>query len=1348
MCRLGEATNPGPVNDAEAHGSGPLIGCINPTGLLGKSQLVSALPQGSQSIWAVSETHLTRPGRQKCRKELLFHGAKLNLQAGAPVAPKSLNVSAVGGKHKGVGFLTDTPARPMSQTWSTEAWNDGRFHIACFAINRRWIQGAVIYGHAANPDMTATRQATDLICQEATTRLVEQSTGLRFIAGDFNQEDGILESMRHWADQGWVNIQSWAFQKKGVAIRPTCKNKTTKDHVFVSPELALYLESVLVDDTYFKDHAILAARFACLGSPPKIPLWRTPKAIDWKEVPVIPENYEGDPSAFPHDDMSRVYAGILQQFEQEVNSTLRAHNKSPLLKKQMGRGQTREVHWVSEYSSPPKKGRPGDTTTGFHGIDPTHGRWLRQARRLVNLARLSQAQACSRTQQVHKEQLWLSIVHASGFHPNFPAWWNDQFSHLAALGHTCPGPVTAELVAKTFEQKLRELEKVLMKQKVADAKARRSQDPNVIFRDLQAEAQVPCQTLLLKRQAEVVEVSAEENALVVHPEHQWDESSMLQTPEGPLAIIHAEPDKLWVSSTTHEMVGKFVSQDKYLAEITDMFEEFRRECALRWDKHLETQDSFWDPIVQFTHSACPRPSPMEYSPITYDQWQASLKKKSKRAATGPDGLSRDDLLRMPKHLTLQLLKIFEAIETEGQEWPEQMVQAFVIALAKTNTAACVNDYRPISIFPVAYRNYSSIRARQVIAHMAALAPETCAGSVPNKAAHSIWYSILADLEMAHHTDCELSGAVIDLVKAFNLLPRIPILQIMRHLQVAPEILRGWSSALVATRRRFKLRNCVGPAVPSTTGYAEGCGLSVAAMLAVNIVAHRWMVCKHPTSQLWTYVDNIELTCPSATEAKLALDSLLQFTQVLDVQVDLAKTYVWSSKREGRRELRHDDEQEFQVLFKARDLGGHMTYTLQHTNGTLTKRLAKMPDLWNLLARSLASYNQKLRALTAKAWPLALHGVQAVNLGEHHYTSLRTGATRGLQVHTSGMNPMVHLSLIEHPKHDPQYHALLQTVVLMRSHGPPIEHFEFIMQQLHSPWQRRQPPPGPCHVLLTRLHQIGWSWTHGDSFLDHCGMPIFLFQCPIQEVKCRLRDGWQQRVLGLVQTRQTFEGAPYMSPQITVADIHKHPPEQQALLRTALNGSFFTADHAPHQNPQASDLCKFCNQRDSQKHRHWDCPFFDDCRKCLNAEQIEGLHTMPPIICNHGWVPMPPSHAKFVAQLLNTPDETISFNLPPSQNPYVHVFTDGSCMNPTSAMTRLASWGVVLGHPDEETFWPLSNGILPGYRQSTIRAEAVAAISACEYAILHRTYITLWVDNDLLYKRLKRFQHSQVRIASN
>ena len=132
---------------------------------------------------------------------------------------------------------------------------------------------------------------------------------------------------------------------------------------------------------------------------------------------------------------------------------------------------------------------------------------------------------------------------------------------------------------------------------------------------------------------------------------------------------------------------------------------------------------------------------MKYEPITYQVWRRTLKQKSKRAATGPDGLSRDDLLHMPKSLTMKLLALLEAIEKDGKQWPGQMVQAFLIALAKHSEAACVNDYRPISIFPVAYRTWSSIRARQVIAHLSSLVPSTCAGSVPHKSAHDVWFSI-------------------------------------------------------------------------------------------------------------------------------------------------------------------------------------------------------------------------------------------------------------------------------------------------------------------------------------------------------------------------------------------------------------------------------------------------------------------------------------------------------------------------------------------------------------------------------------------------------------------------------
>eukprot|EP00435_Cladocopium_sp_Y103_P013896 s4170_g3.t1 len=572
--------------------------------------------------------------------------------------------------------------------------------MACFAIGRRWIQGAVIYGHAAHPDQVSTKQATDMICQQATERLCESSSGLRFIAGDFNQEHGELESMRYWTDQGWINAQVWAEQKLGIPIRPTCKKTTTKDHLYLSPELAMYLQDVVVSDSYFKDHAVLAVKLSSLGAPPLMPLWRMPRPIKWDEVPTMPDK------EFPPLDTScpsQAYANMLVTFETEVSQVLLTTHKPTLLQAQKGRGQTREVTMRAEFSAPPKKGRPGDLAPEYHGVDVRHAKWLRQARRLVNYAHLSNQPNLVLSQVTHKEKLWKSIQTAKGFSPSFLAWWNENCSEVAALGEAEPSPTMANLVAQTFETKLRQFEKLLARSRVADAKQRRHQDPNVIFKDLQSEAQLPCQTLLQRNQANVVAVDEDEMALEIHPPQEWDRQSTLATAAGPVQIVHAEPDKLWVDRVDATMLEKPVSQETLVGEITDMFEAFRLEWVKRWDKHFTVQDEFWQPIVDFVQMAFPNPPQMPTEPITYDMWRNALKKKSKRAATGPDGLTRNDLLRMPRGLTEQLLELLMAVEREGAAWPEQLVQAFVIALAKSVDAECVNDYRPVSIFPVAYR---------------------------------------------------------------------------------------------------------------------------------------------------------------------------------------------------------------------------------------------------------------------------------------------------------------------------------------------------------------------------------------------------------------------------------------------------------------------------------------------------------------------------------------------------------------------------------------------------------------------------------------------------------------------
>ena len=396
-----------------------IIGCCNPTGLLGKVPLLSHLPHKSGGcVWSVSETHLTRQGQSKLAKELKFHKAGLNMQMGAPVPARSATVSAIGGKQRGVGFLSTTPCRVLSSTWPTALWEQSRIHAASFQFGHRAIQGAVIYGFAVQPETTQTKQQTDEQCQAVTHRMLQCSTGLRFIAGDFNQVDGGVESMKVWASQGWVNVQKWAFDTLGQDIRATCKGVTTKDHIFVSPELARYLKSVHVDDTVFSDHAVLWATFTSFGHPPMIPRWHQPSPIPWKEVPMTFDA----PSCPLVGNASQQYHDLCKHFEDQVHVSLQQQDQS-LSKQCRGRGQVTEVRWVQEYSKPPAMARQGEPQPDYHGVNLKHAQWLPQLRRLVNLNRSLKAKQTGWSQRLHQLDLWRSIRTSSSFSPDFVTWW-------------------------------------------------------------------------------------------------------------------------------------------------------------------------------------------------------------------------------------------------------------------------------------------------------------------------------------------------------------------------------------------------------------------------------------------------------------------------------------------------------------------------------------------------------------------------------------------------------------------------------------------------------------------------------------------------------------------------------------------------------------------------------------------------------------------------------------------------------------------------------------------------------------------------------------------------------------
>ena len=176
-----------------------------------------------------------------------------------------------------------------------------------------------------------------------------------------------------------------------------------------------------------------------------------------------------------------------------------------------------------------------------------------------------------------------------------------------------------------------------------------------------------------------------------------------------------------------------------------------------------------------------------------------------------------------------------------------MITGFVVALEKTPNAATVNQYRPITVFSLCYRVWSSIRAKQILLHLQPFAPTTCTGNLPGRHAAQVWYGVMQEIELAQMNKGSLTGWVVDLIKAFNMLPRTPILHFMSILNVCPQVMHAWGMALVSMECRFKLHNCVGPSLMSSTGFPEGCALSVTAMLAHNLVGHSFVKLRYPSS---------------------------------------------------------------------------------------------------------------------------------------------------------------------------------------------------------------------------------------------------------------------------------------------------------------------------------------------------------------------------------------------------------------------------------------------------------------------------------------------------------------------
>ena len=742
--RLGEAEVPGPSMTQEPDQWA--IGSINPTGMAGKAVLFTDLPDG---IYAVSETHLTTRGKTRFKQELWHAKSKFHITTGYDAPYKKSNIRAVGGKHTGVGFMSTYPCRPLKAGWNEELFQSSRLHAATFHINQTCVAGGVCYGFAHAADSKATQEMTDQLLAQLTMQIVESFPGPAFIAGDFNQTPGVLAEPLRWEAKGWRDIQTWAEEHWGIVPGPTCCQVSRKDFVYLSPELQQLIVSCINSFDRFPDHSTLVGLLRFPSKPVPVARWPKPNPIDYKDISAKVVAETPCQPAPVCDNSTSQYAAICRTFEDHVSRVRAQRGGKSLIPAQQGRGQTLERTFCKPQQSALKAGRQGEFQPQVNSWSVTHCRWVTQCRRLQHYVKHLRKASTTPNAAEHRAAVWRAIVLASGFPGGFHNWWLQQAARDPAIypwvPHVPPDLELAQHIAQVFQAQVEVYESRLIAKRVAMAKANRALDINRVFKDVRKPMPVPVTMLVAKAVAHVIEI-VDEGSVIVDNSDSIQNASVLETRVGPKNIIHIEEGQVWFSSTHNLVVGDTVAEVNLQGQIHEIHDEFIREWVKRWDRHGHLAPDHWDEVLSLTQSLLHYPV-MDLQPITLDRWKQAIKAKKFKSATGPDAVTRQDLLAFPDSLHLQLIQLFQVAESTGQ-WPKQLLQGAIHSLEKTPQAQTVNDYRPITVMPFAYRVYTTLRSREVLRHLKKHVPPTLLGNIPGRQATSLWWSMQHRIEMA------------------------------------------------------------------------------------------------------------------------------------------------------------------------------------------------------------------------------------------------------------------------------------------------------------------------------------------------------------------------------------------------------------------------------------------------------------------------------------------------------------------------------------------------------------------------------------------------------------------------
>ena len=1328
-CRVGEAKTPGPIPDQELH-----FANFNPTALFGKHETVINLGKG---VWTASETTATEATISSLSRD--FNKAGFNCVWSHPVRPQRRSASCLRGNAGGVAIISSFPCTPVREPIPDDVWQSTRFADCVVSPTpTTHIYVAVVYGvpqsHAYADSLGSTNRLLNTAAQRAL-----MFNGPALILGDFNCDLDDVGVWPHLLQKGWIDCASVSAEVRNEELMPTCKDAR---HSFIlgnAQVASALLQCQTTQDHLFATHPMLLARLAMQNVVADRRIWSLPRSFDALIVDnglavenarqAMASGEQNFREALLHSDLETASRLWTQAAEYCLANAVvdEEGTKQQVRNGQLGRA-SKPVFVTSPSAMPlTPKARDGDFEPSHTQTDVEGRRRTRQLRRLQSYLDLLKCNKPdphgARAQKA--EQLWQTILGATGFHRGFPAWIASTLSCYVPL--TAPDQAFATAILSAFHKEHKQRESMKFLGKMQRKKIRIMCDiPNggsEAYRLIKENPFPPLQMIHFDRVAAIKRTiwpkEGRDKLILENADAATFDTNEQIVFQGQTArIAHVDGRTLTLDRPVCLKNQKLeVRQPAVTADRSDMHRQILAAWLPMVQRDRLEEDAEWDQMILRLDNLEIGIPPMPYTPITSAQIKNALQGTKIRSARGGDGFSTMDLRKLPCELHEWLADIFHVCE-QGSAWPGRWMLAKTHCLPKGFQPKSPLDIRPVTVLGKTYRLWSKIRSQQVMAHLGSHLPPEVAGIAKAISADLMAMYTAERVEEANMKNSPVCGAIFDIVKCYNCIPRRPLMRALHKCGVPGPIVQALAGALKDMRRTFEVAGSFGDIFQTTTGIVEGCAMAVACMTVLCAWAHLQVVAPMPGLDSSFYADNWALISTSLTTLENAVRKLVAFLDDLKLRIAPDKSWTWSNKPSIRKKLRGLVIRSacVPVRHTAKDLGADVSYTRKRPYATKTKRIAKARTRLLKLGRTKIPGSFKKTVAVSAGLGCSAYGEEFVPHSKAPTHSLRVAVARALNRAGHGTNVWLALNAAD-TNLDPQWRAMLQRIRFWRRYVMAFPHrAKSVYARLAlDPGTK---PKGPVAFLAHVIRELGCTTSDDGLFIQYRQQKIAWVHAPPKLLQKFLWPQWNKYVAKQCAGRKHFDVTAFDAP-LTSQVLESQAPRQRAIILACLAGKHYTSDILANYIAGCDGTCDLCGEPDGRLHRVFQCPATQAIRNEF-ADSVRAVAHWPEACRYFGVCPWDPELDNIQSHIPTLPDPAtlssdlwIRFEQKRNANGrgVCQVFTDGSAFNQTCPYTALASSAVVQVHPTECRLLFAFGEILPGAFQNSYRGEVYAILLA-------------------------------------